>query len=303
MEFKPYIYKLPTFKDILSAKKVVVIGEDVSTLTPVISYFFKAKYKEGNKISDDKQVFYVGNNLKNLKKFFPKVLKNMEDIKPILDEETIVLYSSYTNKGSIAFEFGKKLGKFYKDTGSKVIILPYQTNAIGQLNNLKISHYLPEVFKFIEEGKIKNLIISGEDVFDYIDKNYLETILSKLNNLVVLSPFESKLTNLANVSIGTNLWLEESGTFEGFFGKRKNKAPLRENFSEKKIIGSLINMCKYTPKSVREINSKFSFYNFDRFINLNFEIYDFSYFSKYSNNLNNWKEKKQLAYVKNETIK
>lgn len=296
-------YELPTFKDILSAKKVVVIGEDVSALTPVISYFFKAKFKEGNKISDDKQVFYVGSNLKNLKKFFPKVLEKVEDAEPILDEETVVLYSPYTNKGSIAFQFGKKLGEFYKNTGSKVIILPYQTNAIGQLNNLKTTHYLPEIFELIEEGKIKNLIISGEDIFDYIDENYLETILSKLDSLIVLSPFENKLTNLANISIGTNLWLEESGTFEGFFGKRKNKAPLRENFSEKKIIESLINMCKYTPKAVRETDGNFSFYDFDRFINLNFEIYDFSYFSKYSKNLTNWKEKKQLAHAKNDTVK
>ena len=296
-------YTLPTFKDILSAKKIVIIGDDVSALTPVISYFFKAQYKEGNIISEDKEIFYFGNKLKNSQKFFPQVLESLEKVKEILDENTVVLYSPYTNKGENAFEFGKILGRFYKEYKSKVIILPYQTNAIGQINNLKISHYLPDVLKAIEEGKIKNLIISGEDIFDYVEKEYFMSILNKLENLIVFSPFENELTSLATIAFGTNLWVEKSGTFEGFFGKRENKAPLRENISERTVLEDLLNICKYTPLSVRRTPKNLEFYNFDNLIHKDFDIYDFSYFTKYSKNLTNWKEKKQSAYVENDTTR
>ena len=293
-------YKLPVFFDIYKAEKAVIIGDDVSAITPIISYFFKNKYEKGNKISEDKKVIYIGNNLKNSSKFFPEIINS--DIfnvdLSIFDEKTSVFYSTSTLKGEKAYEYGKVLGKIYKK-GSKVFIIPPQANAIGMFNRLKITDYIADIFKDIENGKIKNLIVSGEDIFEYFKEEYVKNILEKLDNLIVISPFEDGISMVADISIGSSLWMEEEGSFEGFFGVRNIKPALRPVMFEKDIVKTITEKVKFLPMAVREERKNMQYYDFEYFENKEIYIYDFSYFTYRSDNLMNWKMKKETKQIIN----
>lgn len=285
------------FSNIEKSEKIVIVGDDVSAITPVISYYFKSQYRLGNKIYNDKKVIYIGNNIKNSQKFFPEIInKDIFDLDlSIFDEKTSVLYSTSTLKGEKSYQFGKILGNIYKEKKSKIFIIPPQANAIGVFNNLKITDYIVDILKDIENGKIKNLILLGEEIFDYFDKEYLENILEKLENLIVISPFEDGITEKADIAIGSSLWFEEEGTLEGLFGERKLKPALKVLFKEKDIIKTIIEKVKYYPISLREDKKSFTFYDFEKFKKQDINISDFSYFSKRSNNLQNWKNKKEAG--------
>ncbi len=282
-------YQLPTFKDIERSEKIVILGDDVSATTPVLSYFFGEAYKEGNKVSDKKEIIYVGNNLKNSAKFFPKVFEKLEDVS--IDEKTVLVYSPTSNQGEKAYKIGKELAQLETKTGAKVLILPPQTNAIGQVNNLNMDTYLPTVIEKINSGEIKNLIIEGEDIFQYIDNDVLVQAFNKLDSLVILSEFKPKVD--CNVFISLPLWIDESGTFEGFFGKRKVKPLFTTHFTREKIINEITAYAKLTPQAVLPEKEPIKFYDTSILVKPDINIWDFGYFSQYSINLTNWKEKKQ----------
>ena len=291
-------YKLPTFLDIYKSKKVVIVGDDISAVTPVLSYFFNEQYKEGNKIADKKQVIYVGTNLKNSSKFFPEQIKleNILNIElSLFDDETSVIYSTSTLKGEDAYNFGKLLGKIKKQKGSHIFIIPPEANAIGMLNTLKITDYLVDITENILDGKIKNLILFGEDILEHFEDQYINQVFEKLENLILISPFDDGLAQKANISIGSTLWMEEEGTFEGFFGLRKIKPALKPVFFEKDLVKNIEEKALYTPNAVVNAdNNPIEFYNFQYFKKKDINLYDFSFFSNHSKNLTNWKNKKEV---------
>ncbi|NPA53542.1 MAG: 2Fe-2S iron-sulfur cluster binding domain-containing protein, partial [Aquificae bacterium] len=53
-------YKLPTEEDLLNAEKIVVLGNDIANINPVLSYFFHKNFFEGREIGKDKKIFYMG---------------------------------------------------------------------------------------------------------------------------------------------------------------------------------------------------------------------------------------------------
>ncbi len=280
-------YEMPTFKDIEKATKVVIVGNDISATTPVLSYFFGESYKEGNKVSDKKEVVYVGNRLKTTAKFFPKVVSNLGDVS--IDEKTVVVYSPTSYQGEDAYQFGKKLAQIEKQTKAKVLILPPQTNAIGQLNQLNIDTFLPKLIEKIENGIIKNLIIEGEDIFQYVQEKSLREAFKKLDSLIVLSEFLPKVE--ADVFISLPLWVDEEGHFEGFFGSRKAKPLFKTGFTRQEIIRKITDHCEYTPRAVLPEREPLRFYNSPILNKPDINIWDFGYYSQYSENLQNWKNK------------
>jgi len=166
-------------------------------------------------------------------------------------------------------------------------------------NRLKITDYIADIFKDIESGKIKNLIVSGEDIFEYFKEEYVKNILEKLDNLIVISPFEDGISMVADISIGSSLWMEEEGSFEGFFGVRNIKPALRPVMFEKDIVKTITEKVKFLPMAVREERKNMQYYDFEYFENKEIYIYDFSYFTYRSDNLMNWKMKKETKQIIN----
>ncbi len=292
-------YVLPTEEDILKAEKIVVLGDDVANTTPVLSYFFHKAYFEGREIGKDKKIFYMGRFLDRLKKYNPvyKQVSNEELLRKRIkafadiDESTVIIYSTTSLKGEKAFKFGKKLGRLHKQTGAKVLIIPQERNAFGVINNISKLYYLPDIIKQIEEGKIENLVLIGEDIVHCIEEDKMKELFMKLKNTVVMTPFNDGLALSSNVAIGSSLWFEEEGETEGFYGKRKS-VPYKKVLQEKDIVDMILK--KVERKDIKQEEYSISFYDYPDFIDEFIELWDFGYFSKRSDNLTNLKIKNSI---------
>ncbi|NPA52142.1 MAG: 2Fe-2S iron-sulfur cluster binding domain-containing protein [Aquificae bacterium] len=293
-------YTLPSQLDIEKAKKIVVIGDDIANTHPVISYLFGSIYELGKPVKPNrKEVIFIGEKIDRLKKYYPreilvktpKELLKLLKTEDIFDEDTVVLYSSSYTKGNIAYELGKALGRIQKEKSSKIVILPIERNAFGLINNIKSLAYLLDVLNQIQEGKIENLIIFGEDLLEHFDQDYLKEIFLHLKNLVVFTPFDDGIALSANIAVGIPLWFEEEGTTEGFRGRKPIKKAINYPQEEKEMIKQLTDIAEYQPKAIREEVKIKEFYDSQFFEKKEIKIWDFGYFTYRSKNLMNWKLK------------
>ncbi len=304
-------YILPSEIDVKKAEKIVVVGDDIAETTPVLSYFFKGNYELGKSTDiENKQIFYVGNNLNTLKKYFPEEI-NVEDEKLIekveflkeeikgIDEKTVIIYSSSTLKGEQAYQIGKAFGKLKKETNSQILIIPPERNAFGLLNRLEKFYYLPDIFKEIKDGKIENLILVGEDISEHFEEEEIKEILSKLKNSIMITPFNDGMALSCNIAVGSSLWMEESGTTEGFRGVKEIRGALKNPQEEKNIWKKLTEQVKFTPQAVREEVENVKYYNYEGFVKNEIKLWDFGFVSKRSENLTNWKMKKMTGEIQN----
>ncbi len=292
-------YVLPTEEDIHNSEKIVVLGNDIANINPVLTYFFQKSYFEGREIGKDKKIYYMGRFLDKLKKFNP-IYKNIENKELLrkrivsfadIDENTLVVYSTTSLKGEKAYLFGKKLGKLYKQKKAKVLILPQERNAFGVINNIEKLYYLPDIFKKIEEGVLEHIILIGEDIVHHIEEEKMKEIFMKLKTTAVITPFNDGLALSSNIAVGSSLWFEEEGTTEGFYGIRKS-IPYRPAFQEKNILQNLLSQLKEKP--LRKDNYNISYYDYEGFLDEFIELWDFGYFSRRSENLMNLKMKNLL---------
>ncbi|WP_457626618.1 2Fe-2S iron-sulfur cluster-binding protein [Persephonella sp.] len=293
-------YTIVNEEDILNAEKIIIIGNDPADTNPVISYLFHKNYDEGFIYGRDKKIFFFGEKPLHTKKYSPvfikKDIKNLktEDIyRAEPDEKSVIIYSTTTLKGEDAYKIGKLLGSISKKTGSKLLILPQEVNAFGVIKNLEL-YYLPDILKDIKEGKIKNLILMGEDIIDHIKDEELQEIFLKLENSVVITPFSDGLSLSCNIAIGCALWLEEEKTTEGFRGVLRSKKSIDGQICEEKIIKQITDNAEEIPDALKQKEKKEdTFYNYEGFDYPYISLWDFGYIGRRSDNLMNYRFKRE----------
>ena len=293
-------YQLPTEEDIIRAKKIVVLGNDIANTNPVLSYLFHKVYFEGKEFGEEKEIFYMGEKLDRLRKYNPvyKEVLNEEllskRIKQFakINNDTVIVYSTTSLKGEKAYKLGKKLGRLAKQTGAKVLIIPQERNTFGLINTFENLYYLPDILKKIEDKEIENLILIGEDIVQHIEEDKMKEIFMSLKNISVITPFSDGLALSSHIAIGASLWFEEEGTVEGFYGK-KEITPYRKTIQERDIL-ERISQNLEKKESLRNENVSISYYDYPYTINQFIELWDFSYLSKRSDNLTNIKMKNLL---------
>ena len=292
-------YLLPSEIDVKKAEKIIVLGDDIANTTPVLSYFFEGNYELGQSIDPEKkEIYYIGENLDTLKKYYPEeiTVKNeelsdyIENIKINgIDEKTVVIYSSSTLKGEDAYKIGKSLGKLKKEKNPQILIIPPERNAFGLLNRIKNYYYLPDIFKEIKNGNIKNIIFVGENISEHFEEEEIKEILSKVENSIIFTPFNDGMAISCNIAVGTSLWMEENGTTEGFRGVKEIRGALKNPQEEKLIWEKLISKVKLTPEAVKEYPEEIKFYNYRDFIKSEIKLWDFGFLSRRSENITKWK--------------
>jgi len=257
-------------------QNVFIIGDDIADTTPVLSYMLNGK-----------NITYIGKNANRIKKFFPRIEEklNIEDI----PENSLIIYSTTSDIAQQSYEMGNILGKLKKEKNCNILIIPFERNSYGLINRFENLYYLPDILKDIEEGKIKNLVIIGEEITDYIGEEKLKYIFQKVENLIVFSPFEDGLTLISNIAIPISLWFEEEGYIDSIFGKVKTKKSIKNIFEEKTILQKLNNLI--IRKEKPQIDYSIRFYDTDYIVKPEIKIWDFGYIGKRSNNLLNWKIK------------
>jgi len=291
-------YEFPTELDLLEAKRLIILGEDIANVNPVISYYFKKRYLEARECGNDKEITYIGYYPDKIKKFLPQIVElskydfvntNWED-KIDIDSNTIIIYSTATFKGTNAYKIGKKLGKLYKNYNSKVLILPYSRNPIGFMNYIENKEDLRAIFKGIINGKIKNLILFGEDLLYHFQKDYLSSLLSSLTNLIMITPFRNDIEKKANILVGSTLWLEEEGTVDSWRGTVYSKKIISKGIEERFILEEILkNLENFEGGRYKPLDEEIKD---EGYIYRNILLGDFSYFSKRSENLQRLKKKR-----------
>ncbi|MDQ7055245.1 MAG: hypothetical protein Q9M89_01540 [Persephonella sp.] len=255
-------YSMPDEDDILNAEKVIVVGNDISDVNPVITYLFHKNYSEGFETGKDKQIVFMGEKPLHINKFYPEVInRKIEEISINdidTDEKTVIIYSTTTLKGEKAYSFGKLLGEIHKKTGAKVLILPQEANGIGLIKSLKLA-YLPDVIKETKNGQIKNLILIGEDIVDHITDEELQEIFLKAENSIIITPFSDGLALSCSYAVGTTLWMEDNRTFEGFRGRVQTKSSITGGLTEEKIVQTITERDKRNSKSCKKRTKRYFF--------------------------------------------
>ncbi|WP_457623347.1 2Fe-2S iron-sulfur cluster-binding protein [Persephonella sp.] len=292
-------YKFPEENDLWESEQIIIVGSDVSDTNPVISYFFHKGYFEGSEFGNDKKIIFIGERYETLKKYFPEVItvSNEDAVEKLKDfdfsKKTSVLYSTTSLKGLKAYKAGKILGEISVSNDVSVYILPYERNGFGVLNRVSNLSYLVDVLKDIEGGKIKNILLVGEDLLDHIDYEYMNKIFSYLENIMIITPFEDGLALSSHVAVGSSIWFEEDEEVDSVWGKVKTKSAVRGSLQEKEIFLRLegnLNLEKVINNNSTDIEYR----DFENIFYPEIELWDFSYYSKRSDNLMNIKLKRAL---------
>ena len=279
-------------EDIINAKRIVVVGEDVSNVNPVLSYLFNKQYFEGREFGRDKEIVYIGYNPDRIKKFNPEIFElsrydlinnNWEEELDLFDEETVVIYSATTFKGENSYIIGKKLGKLGKK--SKVLIISSGRNLIGLNRYIENLTDLRKIISLIYDGKIKNIIMFGEDILEHFEGNYLKSLLFNLKNLIAITPFNDGIAKDSNISIGSSLWMEERGTVDSWRGKVCLKESVKSPITEEFIVSRINELVKSKDKRV-SIDLSSIVVKDEGYIYPDITLEKFSYFSRRSGNIN-----------------
>ncbi len=203
---KAYKKPISHLWDILNKKRFLFIGDDISSSAPVISYRINGEvYKIGSK------------GIRDEEKFKPKYI-DLKDIENIIDKDSAILVDIY----AFRYEEAEKLGQTLSKLDAPLLVVPNQTNALGLYEALK-DIPLTDIglaLEMVKFGEIKSVIMFGEDVFDYFEKDYVfETF--KSTKLTLITPFESELSTLADVCIPMRLTGEKEGTIYTLMGVKK----------------------------------------------------------------------------------
>ncbi|AAC06711.1 2Fe-2S iron-sulfur cluster-binding protein [Aquifex aeolicus] len=201
-------YDFPTVKEFEKADAFVFIGDDITSVATVLSYYTKKKvYKIGKSVRDEK--------------LQPEEI-TYEDLQN-LEGNVFVLVTPHALNGEIK-EVATKLKELKREKGFKVIPVPKDANALYLYEVLKgIYSDLPAVMEACERGDIENLIIFGEDILEFYEDKVFEELKEKLEHLVVVSPYEDGLSEYAHIKIPMSLMGENEGTYKTFFGEVKGK--------------------------------------------------------------------------------
>ncbi|WP_457644065.1 2Fe-2S iron-sulfur cluster-binding protein [Persephonella sp.] len=292
-------YEIPKIEELIDAERVVIIGNDIANTNPVLSYYFHRLNFEGKEIGKDKQITYIGSNPDRILKYFPQIIhgENKDTLKDLenmsFDKKTAVIYSTHFLKGNKAFEAGKILGKLSNKENISIFIVPPERNAFGVYRTIDSLMYLPDIFRKIEEGEIKNVIIIGEDLLEHIDDEYMNSIFSRLENIVTITPFEDGLALSSHIALGSSLWMEEDEEIWGLWGPIRTRS-FTNIIQEKNVLNMIYEKLIQKPVAEEMKTEDTLYYDCDYFIYPFIELWDFGYFSKRSDNLMNLKMKNAL---------
>jgi NADH-quinone oxidoreductase subunit G len=193
---KAYKKPIAHLDGIILKNNFVFIGDDISSIAPVVSYRINGKvYKTSTKKSRDD-------------KFKPTYI-DIEKINDILDKDTVILVDIY----SFRYEDALKLGETLNKLDTPVMPIPLQTNALGLYEALKDIPLtdIGLILEMVRNGEIKSVLLFGEDLFDYFDKDFVFEAF-KNTKLTLVTPFKSELSLLADACIPMKLTGEKEGT-------------------------------------------------------------------------------------------
>ena len=205
---KAYKKPIAYLDDITSKTKFIFIGDDISSVAPVVSYRINGKvYKTSNKKSRDD-------------KFKPEYI-DLEDIKSVVDKDTAILVDIY----SFRYEEATKLGQMLSQIDAPVMPVPTQTNALGLFDALKDVPVtdIGLILEMIKNAEIRSAFVFGEDLFDYFDRDFVFEAFKSVK-LTLVTPFKSEFSLLSDACIPMKLTGEKEGTLHTLRGiKRVSK--------------------------------------------------------------------------------
>jgi NADH-quinone oxidoreductase subunit G len=220
-------YKPIGIEDIKNYSQFLLVGEDLTSTAPVLSYYIKGK------------VFKVG-NVERDAKLNPEVISWEATQK--LDGKGLLIFNLEGVFGESAKEWGAKVRKFKEEKGWDVMLVCKEANFLGVLENLSWEELTPieSLIRHVEEGRVRNLLIFGEDLFDLYGSERISKLREKVEHFVVFSPFLDGLSSLSYFRVPMFLMGEEEGTYSTLTGERKTKGFLPERGSLQEFLKSLL---------------------------------------------------------------
>ena len=233
-------YKHPSIEEFINADYYVLLGDDITSTAPVLSYYMKG------------DVYTLDGERTKDQKLNPKPI-NFEELKGLKGKGFLVVNASGLN---MAKDWGKRLRGLEKED-LKVYLLHYGANFLGVYERFNgMLSKLDGVLSALLEGRIKNLIIYGEDLLDYYSMHEIKPFLDRLTKLVVFSPFEDGLSSLAHVKIPMGLYGEVDGTISSFLGESKVKGFLPWRFDVRGFYETIVEVLPKEEKQVSIIEGK-----------------------------------------------
>ncbi|MFN3598620.1 MAG: 2Fe-2S iron-sulfur cluster-binding protein [Aquificaceae bacterium] len=227
-------YKPPSMEDIKSADFCVLIGEDITSTAPVLSYYLK------------KKVYKIGNTQRDRK------------LNPIPIERGRL--RELEGKGVIIFnpigmqeKEAKEWGSYLKDLKNFRLVLVHDGNFMGLIENIPLQE-LSSLGRALKEAK--RIVIFGEDLLDYISVEELEKILEKVEHKVVFSPFDDGISSLAPIKVPMDLMGEIEGTFTTLLGEVKAKRVLNKSFNHTNFLRILLELLPKEEKGIKTVRSQ-----------------------------------------------
>jgi NADH-quinone oxidoreductase subunit G len=214
-------------EELKNYSQFLLVGEDLTSTAPVLSYYIKGK------------VFKVG-NVERDAKLNPEVI-SWEDVQK-LDGKGLLVFNLEGVFGESAKEWGAKVRKFKEEKGWDVMLVCKEANFLGVLENFSWEELTPieSLIRHVEEGRVRNLLIFGEDLFDLYGSERISKLREKVEHFVVFSPFLDGLSSLSYFRVPMFLMGEEEGTYSTLMGKRKTKGFLPEGGSLQEFLKSLL---------------------------------------------------------------
>ncbi len=210
-------YEQPSWEEITSAQTYVLIGDDITSTAPVLSYYIKGKVYKVGKVDRDA-------------KFEPEII-NIEDLDKIQGEGLVVVTPFYFEEEDLKKVIEKV--KDLKEKGFKVLLLPKEANVYGIYRRLKeVYSDIGEVIEKALAGEISTLIVFGEDLSEYYDQETLEALAEKLEHFIVASPFAYGLSVRGTMKIPMALMGETNGSYDSLMGTVKGKSFLPWSFDD-----------------------------------------------------------------------
>jgi len=214
---------LPSPEKLKDYEFTVLIGDDITSVAPVLSYHLRGKiYKIGKSVRDGK--------------LSPEDI-DLSALEKLNGKGALIVTPHYFEDPA---GMGDRLKKIAESKGFDLFVVPKDANSIGLYNELKdIYSDLHKVIELAEENQLKNLILFGEEVLEFYPISRFEELKEKLEHFIVVSPFKDGLSQYAHIRIPMTLLGEKEGTFLTMFGERKVKAFLPWAFSDTEFWKSL----------------------------------------------------------------
>jgi len=206
--------KLPS--DLEEFDFVVVVGDDLTSTAPVLTYRLK------------KPLYRVGRVDRDAK-LKPKTLE-LKDLQSLEGRGAVIVTPHGVEDPE---ETVRQLSELCSQKGWEIFLLPKETNTLALYELLKEDYsHLYALLEKVKAGEIKNLIVFGEELKEFLGEEELEELLGKLEHLVVVSPFKEGLAQKAVLAIPMNLFGEVEGTYLTCEGEKRAKRVLPWGFEE-----------------------------------------------------------------------